>query len=550
MEIANKHTIPNAEYLYQNGPQARALLYLAKTEVHVYSRGLGKTQGLIANKSRHNVFAMPKSTGVFVTKTFRQALSNTLPPVLRGWADMGYVEGIDFVVGIRPPSDFDTPHLKPQNYKYCISWKNGTVIHLISQDRIGSANGLSIDWIIVDECKLINKERFDQEVMPANRGNRHLFGHRAEHHSVTYCTDRWYGVEGNWIGELEKQVDPIRNRAIETYAIEVINIEKKLRENKYEDSYIEELKKKISKYNKILFELRSKAVLVSYANALENIHILGIDYIEQQRQLLPKQVFLVTVMNEPRNLSTDPFYPNLSRISHCYNKNNNQFLDALDYNFDALDKLDSYVDDDLDPEQGLYIGIDPGGNINVMVVGQFDKNGRIRVLNSFYVKKPDKTRHLIEKMCEYYKHHQTKEVYYYLDQTHIGSHGAAELTYEGIIKSTYKDKGWDVGSEYFGKVPDPEKRYILASNTMELNESGIPGISFNESNCEYLLISMESADTEEHKGLFRKDKSSEKSSSGVEQEEATHFSDAFDTLLWGMHHYPHPTINSSIMKVS
>ena len=546
-----KENHPNAEVIYQNSPQARTLLYLCKTEVHVYSRGLGKTQGLIANRARHNVFVMPKSTGVFVTKTFRQALSNTLPPVLRGWADMGYVEGIDFVVGIKPPNDFDKPSTPLiGGYQYTISWKNGSIIKLVSQDRLGSANGLSIDWIIVDECKLINKDRFDQEVMPANRGNRQLFGHRAEHHSVMYCTDRWYGVEANWIGELEKKVDPIRIKAIETYSIEILKIEEKLRTNDYSEAYVNDLRKLIIRYGKILFELRSKAVMVSYANALENIHILGIDYIEQQRQLLPKQVFLVTVLNEPRNLSQDPFYPNLNRIDHCYNHNNNELLDSFEYNLEQLQQLDSKVDSDLDKYQGLYIGIDPGGNINVLVVGQFDKNGRIRVLNSFYVKKPDKTRHLIDKMCEYYKDHPTKEVYYYFDQTHIGSHGAAELSYEGIIKETFDKNGWEVGAEYFGKVPDAEKRYVLASNVMELNDAGIPGISFNETNCEYLLISMESADTEEHKGLFRKNKSSEKPTSGVEQEEATHFSDAFDTLLWGMFHYPHPTIKSDVMKVS
>src|SRR5690554_5083650 len=131
-----------------------------KIELNELSRGVGKTEGIIAPRSERLIHAMPGSTGAFVTKTFRAALTNTIPPVIRGWNNRGYYEGVHFVIGKRPPKWFASPHTKPLEYKYTISWYNGTVIHILSQDRNGSANGLSIDWVIVDEAKFINKEKF------------------------------------------------------------------------------------------------------------------------------------------------------------------------------------------------------------------------------------------------------------------------------------------------------------------------------------------------------------------------------------------------------
>lgn len=526
--------------LYLNAPQARSELMFCNIELDLLSRGVGKTEGVIAPRAERLIHAMPGSTGAFVTKTFRAALTNTIPPVIRGWKNRGYLEGVHFVVGKKPPKWFAEPHTKTLEYKYTISWYNGTVIHLLSQDRDGSANGLSIDWVIVDEAKFINKEKFDTEIVPANRGNRHLYGDLSCHHSILYCTDRWYGNEAAWIDELKEEVTTAKNKVIEVLSIELQNLTYKLTSEEYSESYREKLLKEIAARENRLNELRKDAIYVNEASAIENIAVLGTDFIRQQRKALPLNVFLVTVLNEKRNLSKSPFYPHLDRRYHCYHPETLDKLGGLTSK--ERDLMGYEYDTDVIADQKLYISLDPGGVINTLVVGQFDEDDRPRVLNSMFVKKPDKTRHLIQRFCDYYKDHPTKEVVYYYDQTHIATHGASEYSYEGIVVKTLEDNGWSIAKVYYPLVPEPKDRYQIWADYLEKKD--VPGITFNEVNCEYLLISMEAADTEEHKGIFRKDKSSEKPNSGVPQEKATHFSDAADNLLWGMHTKPHPPITT------
>jgi len=54
----------------------------------------------------------------------------------------------------------------------------------------------------------------------------------------------------------------------------------------------------------------------------------------------------------------------------------------------------------------------------------------------------------------------------------------------------------------------------------------------NGNRCRYTVISMNNARMVYGGEVFKKDKRSEKPSSGVLPEEATHFSDAIDKILW------------------
>ena len=60
-----------------------------------------------------------------------------------------------------------------------ISLSNGNGLLLLSQDRAGSAPaGASVDYEILDEALTINKQRYDEETSPTNRGNEGIFGPR------------------------------------------------------------------------------------------------------------------------------------------------------------------------------------------------------------------------------------------------------------------------------------------------------------------------------------------------------------------------------------
>lgn len=523
--------------LYANGPQLRSELMKPNTELDLAARGTGKTMGIISSRIIHNAYMMPRSTGAIITKTFRQALTNTLPPAIAGFKRRGLVQGLDFVIGKKPPEWFAEPIVPPLSWQYTIAFSNGTVVHLVSQDREGSANGLSIDWKIVDECKYIDKEQYDAEVVPASRGNIPEFGHLSCHQSTLFCTDRWYGPEGKWIDELIEKQDHKVNALIKLLSYEQQKLEYKIATKQYSESYQTKLQTQINSFESELNELRMDAIWVNYASAIENYYILGKNFFLQQRQALTSTMFDVTVLNKKKKKADSPFYPHLDRSYHCYNSFN---YDA--FSFDNPISFDCTGDKDLIEGKKLYVTVDPGAVINTVVVGQLDDDGNIRIINALHVESPALISHAIEKFCNYYAAHNCHDVVYYYNPTHTARHGATEHTYYSLAMREFKKHNWNVAPYYYTKVPEYKERYNLSSSLLS-NREGDKRISFNEINCDDLLIAMEDAETMEADGKLKKNKKSEKAQSKVDPKHATHYTDAFDDLIWGMHNNPHPLFN-------
>ena len=151
----------NIKKIHFNKPQIRSMSIKAHEEYAVWGRGTGKSEGLIAPRTLHNIFTMPRSNGVYVASTFQQLLTRTLPGVLAGWNRMGYKEGVHFTINKPFSKGFNVPksYAHPLSHQHYIHWFNGSGIYMVSQDRVGSSNGLSLDWIIGDEAKLLNKKR-------------------------------------------------------------------------------------------------------------------------------------------------------------------------------------------------------------------------------------------------------------------------------------------------------------------------------------------------------------------------------------------------------
>lgn len=85
-----------------------------------------------------------------------------------------------------------------------ISFSNGNGLLLLSQDRAGSARGASVDYEILDEALTINKQRYDEETSPTNRGNEGIFGPRSPqpipwHHGFHYSSSMPYTAEQKWL---------------------------------------------------------------------------------------------------------------------------------------------------------------------------------------------------------------------------------------------------------------------------------------------------------------------------------------------------------------
>jgi len=168
-------TMSEKKRIYFNKPQRMAMHICANIEHHVWGRRTGKSVGLIGPRSINNIMNMPRSMGAFIFPTYKMGLSQVLPNTIDAWKFYGYHEDIHFVINKKPLAKWgwEKPFIQPRDYQHTISWFNGSVQILISQDRLGTSNSYSLDWIMGDEAKFLNHKRLLTETLPALSGSIH-----------------------------------------------------------------------------------------------------------------------------------------------------------------------------------------------------------------------------------------------------------------------------------------------------------------------------------------------------------------------------------------
>ena len=318
--------------MHMNKPQLRSKAIDAPTEIAVMGRGTGKTVGILARKTSEKYFGtMPRSTGVILGATYTQLTSRTLPELIKGLQMFGYQMDHHFVWG-RPPEKWKKkwkwkgPYAPPIDYKYVLSWWNGAIAKLVSQERPGSSNGISIDWIIGDELKYINEQKLNTELLPANRGIIPEFADNPYHHGMTFTTDMPVGTSGRWIFEMEKKMD--REKVNQIWELQVCKFQlNHLLKKETRKLFRDELIKQINVLDDEMNDLRRGLLYYHEASTLDNIHALGMDYIKQQlRDTSPFQ-FDTQILNlRPLRLE-DGFYPDFDEEMHGYFAENEDYFE-------------------------------------------------------------------------------------------------------------------------------------------------------------------------------------------------------------------------------
>ena len=517
---------------HYNKPQLRSMSVGANEEYAVWGRGTGKSEGLISPRSFRNVEVMPRGHGCFVGSTYLQLLERTLPPVIKGWEQMGWVRGRDFWVRERPPKKLNIPQpiVGPITTEHCIFFRNGAVASMVSQDRPGSANGKTVHWIVGDEAKFLDKAKLDNELLMTNRGDDRYFGGIPEFHSLLFCTDMPTSKAAMWILEEEKRMNPDRIKGI-------LNIRTKIH-SLYESLLAYPAKrnailKEIAKYQAAWDKLRANTVYFSEASTLDNIHGFGAKAIARLREKLPPFIFQTAILNRRPFLTAHAFYPDLDE-QHFYDKEDHAFLDSFDFSqFGKGLFNDSRKDADVDKYAPLDVGMDYGAHINALMVGQ--PHGReYRMLKELYVRHPERVQDVARAFCDYYRHHPCKTINYFFDHTAIGTSATSSVSPKDVFKEYLMSEGWTVEDQYIGHTPDPENRYELWGRSLRGGDARLFRVVFNRHNCEFVRISMQQTQIQQGTNGFRKDKKDEKNLD-LDQRETTHFSDAADTLLYGAH---------------
>jgi hypothetical protein len=534
--------------VYMNPPQLRSYYVKAPVEYAIWGRGTGKSSGLIAPRIVENVFDMPRSLGIMVADTYQSMLTKTLPGTLEGLDRLGYVRGRDYFFGEFAPRKlkWDRPYNCPLKAQYFMHWRNGSGMMLVSQDRPNSANGLNIDWIVGDEAKFLHRKRYEEELLPANRGHRERFGHLSNHHSILLTTDMPTSEKGMWL--LDKKEDFLDRNNYERYLL-ILQLQQKLYEMKAKlPSYNAKSKLVLkSRMKKLIEELNmirkgnprngvAPLIYYSEADSFENIHILGEEYFHLMRKTLSPAVFKTSILNKRLDEVPMGFYPNLSDRDHGYVMHNNSYLDSLGYDLEKASEQDSRMDSDILPDRPLDIGMDYGGSINCLVVGQV-YGEKYRFVNSMYVLHPKKLRHLAADFKKYYQHHKDKTVRYYYDHTAKGTNAINDVKYfQDFADHLRKDDeygSWAVQLHDIGATPTPDFRYKMWDRILKGDDPSLPIFEFNEKNAaDWALSCKLTAMRTTSRNGFEKDKSKEKRPD-YPQEQAPHLSDAGDTLIFG-----------------
>ena len=534
--------------IYFNKIQQKVMLIGAKTTVVVAGRRTGKTYGMGAPFVFRNMQRMPGSTGGIVVPTFRHGLTNTLPGLFSCWKAIGLVEGVHYVVGKKPPKYFKQALIEPREYEHVISFYNGSRAVLISQDIAGSSNSLTLDWLLVDEAKFINFEKLKDETLPANGGIRAHFGMHSYHHSIMIMSDMPVGTKGSWFLNYREKMDPEVIQAIEG----CLNMEYRLKERA--KAFLDKgkpvpdyLKYHIRSNNKALNQFRAAAVYYVVVSTIENLEIVGVNYIKDMKRDLPPLVFQTSILCKRLGILQDGFY-NSMKESHKYHAADNDYLMTLGYGHTEAEYrklLNSQADKDVNPDAPICIGMDYNANINWIVAGQED-NGRLNVIRSFYVKFERKIPALVDDFCNYYVHHRCKQVVFYYDTTALGSNYAVnKKDFKFVIEDEFKRHGWRVKSVFLGNPMRHSDKYLLINRGFAGQERLTP--YFNIDANEALLVAIQSAGVIRGSNGFKKYKAGEKLAESEENllEHRTDGTDAFDTLYIGMNNKPQRTTSVS-----
>ena len=523
--------------MYFNTPQRLAQLVGAHTTVIVAGRRTGKTDSIAAPFVLRNMQRMPGSTGGIVVPTFKHGLTNTLPGLFAAWKRWGLIKGIHYVVGRKPPKSFKAPITEPEEYEHVISFYNGSVAIILSQDRPGAANSLTLSWLLVDEAKFIDFQKLKDEAFPANGGIKSHFGRHSFNHSVLILSDMPQTKKGSWFLHYKDEMDNELIATIEATVYEIWKQKEKVRKLRAEGKPVPDyIRGYIRRLDRDLNKMRSVAVYYREYSSIENLQLLGENYIKQMKRDLTPLTFQTSILCQRIGIAKDGFYSSM-RERHKYNASDFEYLDSLGYeNVPAT--LDSRADSDVNREAPICIGMDYNANINWIVAGQ-PSGDRLNIIKSFYVKFDRKLRELVNDFCDYYRFHNNKTVIFYYDATALGSNFAVnEQDFHWVVVNEFEKRGWSVESVYLGAPMRHDEKYLLINRGFAGQQRLMPML--NRQNNDDLILAIQSAGVVRGRNGFRKDKGGEKLAETEEDllEHRTDGTDAFDTLYIGCEKFP------------
>ena len=396
----------------------------------------------------------------------------------------------------------------------------------------------------------LNYNKLKDETLPANGGIKTYFGKHSCNHSIMILSDMPQTKKGSWFLHYKDKMDKEVIAAIESLVLSIWKMKEKIRK-------IKESGKKPSKQyyyrmrrmDRQLNQLRSVATYYKEYSSIENLQLLGENYIRQMKRDLTPLTFQTSILCQRIGIAKDGFYSSM-REKHKYDASDFDYLDSVGYDkiLDEYEEgrktsdlntiLDSRADRDCNPNAPICIGMDYNANINWIVAAQ-PVGRRCNIIKSFYVKFERKLPAVIDDFCRYYANHLNKTVIYYYDTTALGSNYAVnDQDFRWVVIHEFEIRGWNVVDVYLGNPMKHDEKYLLINQGFAGKQRLMP--FFNRQNNDDLILAIQAAGVTRGRNGFRKDKGGEKLAETEEDllEHRTDGTDAFDTVYIGCEKFP------------
>jgi hypothetical protein len=535
-----------------NKIQTQSIIFDAKDETNVEGRGSGKSNKIgwkILRAYRH----MPRGIVLIAGQTFVQLLTRTLPATFSFLERNGIFKDVHYVLGKRPPKSWKTPYEAPLKYDNYITFNNGFSIMLGSQDRDGSCRGPSVQGVIGDEALTLDKDQIDNEVVPTNRGNDEFFRHLHFNHFWHFSSSMPIDPESKWLLEHSKYY-------MEEAGIDVIGIWKRVVKMQIDLIDMTNPKDFAAQWNEIsrvrktmAHFISSKGRLFMFGNAMDNLTNVGLNFFRETRDNMTYLSFLVEIMNMVMDKVEDCYYQLQEDKQIYYDSYDYSYVDKLDYEFKQVADKTSLCDLDCNKNKPIDVVFDWGGRISCLLIMQTGLNGRDNFINEFFVK-PELGNvmidDVIDKFCNYYRLNNDKTIFFYRDRYGDIKHANNSRSYNEQAIAKLMSNGWSViPIVHAGIEPPQHDKYLLWCNILRENNPKFPKIGINGNKCKNLILSMNNTRVIEKDNKFQKDKSSERSLV-IPQEEATHFGDAADKIIWTKYNETLKSFPSTFIPIS
>jgi len=179
-----------------------------KTAAMIGGIGSGKsfTMALMMLLSKEE---LPKAKGQFACATVTQFSRSIFPGIKSVWQDnfglrqYNFKTGVgDYVVGRKPPEDWDTPYQEPDNWDNCICFPNGWVMEVCAYKMFADIHrGRNDDFAFMDEALLFKREWL--KILEGRiRANKSKFDSPL-HWLIMVFSSPPYG-QGDWMFDIEE----------------------------------------------------------------------------------------------------------------------------------------------------------------------------------------------------------------------------------------------------------------------------------------------------------------------------------------------------------